>query len=311
MKAVSIADIDLKISENAVEFAQQCEKEYSDSILKTANGIHSHAQDKPVILLSGPSGSGKTTSALRIEQLLDSWGNETHTISMDEYFYHSEENQILDENGNVDYESPYRVDIKLLTEHLEKIANCEPVNIPRFDFATQKRIPSDRILHRKKGELVILEGIHALNPLVTGKAHEFSSGVYVSVRTRIKTRQGEIIHPSRIRLMRRLIRDKLYRGRDFIGSLEMYDSVERGENLYIMPHKGNAQYSINSFIGYEPCIYKKYILEDFKALSGVYKRYEEFADMERLLEECVSADEDIIPDTSLLREFVGGSAFVY
>lgn len=311
MKAVNIENINRSVAENAAEFALKCEKEYSDSILRVAQGLRSHAQDKPVILLSGPSGSGKTTSALRIEQLLDGWGNETHTISMDEYFYHSEENQILDENGNVDYESPYRVDIELLEEHLEKIANCEPVNIPRFDFMSQQRVPSDRILHRKKGELVILEGIHALNPLVTGKAHEFSSGIYVSVRTRIKTSKGEIIHPSRIRLMRRLIRDKLYRGRDFISSLEMYDSVERGENLYIMPHKGNAQYSINSFIGYEPCVYKKHILNDFRALEGAYQRYEEFADMERLLEECVSVDADVIPETSLLREFVGGSSFSY
>lgn len=311
MKAVSILDIDMRLAQDAREFALQCEKEYSDSILKVAEGIRSHVQDKPIILLSGPSGSGKTTSALRIEQLLDGWGNETHTISMDEYFYHSEDDQILDENGNVDYESPYRVDIKLLEEHLDRIANCEPVNIPHFDFTTQQRVTSERILHRKKGELVILEGIHALNPLVTGKAHDFSSGVYVSVRTRIKTSKGEIIHPSRIRLMRRLIRDKLYRGRDFIGSLEMYDSVERGENLYIMPHKGNALYNINSFIGYEPCVYKKYIYDDLKALRGVYKRYEEFADMERLLEECAQVDTDIIPETSLLREFVGGSSFVY
>lgn len=311
MKIVSVSDINAHIASDAQGYIAECEKKYSERIKRVAEGIRDTSTERPIILLSGPSGSGKTTSALRLEQLLDGWGCETHTIAMDEYFYHCEENQILDENGNVDYESPYRVDIKLLGEHLERIANCEPVNIPKFDFITQKRVASERVLHRKKGELVILEGIHALNPLVTGRALEYSNGIYVSVRTRIETEKGEVIHPSRIRLMRRLIRDKLYRGRDFISSLEMYNSVERGENLYIMPHKNNARFSIDSFIGYEPAVYKKHILGDFCTLDKVYPRYEEFADVERLLTECAEISDDMIPVSSLLREFVGGGTFQY
>lgn len=308
-RAVNVSDINDEIIRDGKGFIDRCEKKYSDSILKVAEGIRDSG--RPIVLLSGPSGSGKTTSALRLEKLLDGWGNETHTISMDEYFIHSDENQITDENGNVDYESPYRVDIPLLEKHLEMIANCEPVELPHFDFSQQKRVPSGRTLCRKKGELVILEGIHALNPLVTGKSQQFANGVYISIRTRIRTNGGELIHPSRIRLMRRLIRDKLYRGRELSSSFDMYDSVERGENLYIMPFKGNASFSIDSFIGYEVCVYKNRLLDDYRAMVQRFPEYGRFSDIERLLSEIVPADEALIPDCSLLREFVGGSSLDY
>ncbi len=310
MKIIETREINRQLRENAAEFVKQCEKKYADRIMRVAQGIKDSADDKPIILLSGPSGSGKTTSALRLEELLDGWGNETHTISMDEYFFHSDE-PILDENGNVDYESPYRVDMDLLNEHLEKIANCEPVDIPHFDFAAQRRTEKKRRLVRKKGELVILEGIHALNPMVTGSAAAYASGVYISVRTRLQTESGNIIHPSRIRLLRRLIRDKLYRGREFSGSLDMFDSVERGENLYIMPYKKNASYNIDSFIGYEVNAYEKFVLEDFKALKGIYPALERFEELAELLGELEAADPALIPARSLIREFIGGSTFRY
>lgn len=312
MEIMTIKEINERLMKNAEEFVSERENLYKENIEKIALSLHEHTADNPIVLLSGPSGSGKTTSCLRLEKSLDAMGTESHSIAMDDYFHTCDKNEkAKDENGVIDYESPYRVNIELLSEHLEKIANCEPVTLPHFNFETQVSEMSGRILHRRPGELVIIEGIHALNPLVTGKTLEYACGVYVSVRTRLQTADGTILHPSKIRLMRRLIRDRLYRARSFEGSLDRFQSVEDGVNSYILPFKKNARFQIDSFMGYEPAVFKSTIFDDFVKLSGTFKSYGQFADIEKVLSEAVGVPHDIIPGNSLLREFVGGCSLEY
>lgn len=312
MKKLSCLTINKKIQKNASSFVRRCEEDYRLQIETVADSIAESRGAKPIILLAGPSGSGKTTSALRLEEYLDKAGMETHTISMDNYFLPLDEATAeRTEDGAIDFESPTRLDIELLSKHIEMLSNGEEIEIPTFDFTHQTRGEETKKLRRKEGELIIFEGIHALNPAVMGSHTDVANGVYVSVRTRMESKTGELLHPSHLRLMRRIIRDKLFRGRTCMATMEMFASVERGEEKYIMPYKHNSQYSINTFMAYEPSIYKDYILDDLREVKSVGYDFDQLDLMIEMLEylEPISVDE--VPGTSLVREFVGGSEFEY
>ncbi len=304
MNIVHFTDINNAIRGDVDGFIRGCCESYDEKCRSVAEHISERADKHPIILLAGPSGSGKTTTAMKIEGYLDKMGFETHTISMDDYFLPKDRIQIFDENNRIDYESPYRIDIELLQQQMHMIANCEPVEVPGFDFKTQERIKG-RTLERKKGELVLFEGIHALNPEVTG-FEDIASCIYVSVRTRIQISDGQLIHPEFIRVMRRIIRDKNFRGRTAAETLEMYDSVQRGENLYILPFKHRAHYHIDTFHGFEASVYKGYIEEELDDLKAEYPDYERFKPIELLIKELDCIEPQLVPEDALMREFIGG-----
>ena len=312
MKKLNCTAINKRVQKNAASFIRRCEEDYRLQIETVADSIAESRAARPIILLAGPSGSGKTTTALRLEEYLDNAGLETHTISMDNYFLTLDEKSAeRTEDGSIDFESPSRLDIELLSEHMYKLSRCEPVDIPTFDFAHQCRGTETKRLVRKPDEMVIFEGIHALNPAVTGDHSEIANHIYVSVRTRLETKDERLLHPSHLRLMRRIIRDKLFRGRDCIGTMEMFASVERGENKYIMPYKHFSQYSINTFMPYEPSIYKNYLLDDLRHALEIGYEFPDLALMTEILEYLEPVSIDDVPETSLVREFVGGSRFDY
>ncbi|MBD5130262.1 MAG: nucleoside kinase [Ruminococcaceae bacterium] len=291
-------------AKNPEEFVEQGEKIYADRLAAAAEMIYNNRESKPIVLISGPSGSGKTTSATRLARLLEQKGCKTHTVSMDNYFLPMHINEhARDKDGRIDFESPQRLDIPLFKEHLDKLSRGEEINIPSFDFAAQERREGMPLL-REKEDLVILEGIHALNPLLTGDFDDFTTGVYVSVRTRIQSGE-ELLHPSKIRLMRRLMRDKLYRGRSLSETFEFFKSVERGEDLYIMPYKHRADIDIDTFIEYEAPVYRNILLPELEKTAGEYHDYASYADIEKFLKLLSPVDSGIVPEHSLIREFIG------
>ncbi len=280
------------------------ERHYSDRLREVADKIYASRRERPIVLISGPSGSGKTTSASRLARLLESRGCKAHTISMDNYFLPMRFNEAArDKDGKIDFESPQRLDIELFKEHLEKLFNCVEIEIPSFDFAQQER-HEGMTLRRGKDDIVILEGIHALNPLLTGGCDDFTVCVYVSVRTRIQSGE-ELLHPSKIRLMRRLMRDKLYRGRSLAETFEFFASVERGENLYIMPYKHRADFDIDTFIDYEALVYRDLLLPELEEASREYQSYSSYSDIEEFLRLLSPVDRKYVPEQSLIREFIG------
>ncbi|SDB45082.1 uridine kinase [Ruminococcaceae bacterium FB2012] len=312
MKKFNCLAINKRIQKNMASFVRRCEEDYQLQIETVADSIAESRGAKPIILLAGPSGSGKTTSALRLEEYLDKAGMETHTISMDNYFLPLDDATAeRTEDGSIDFESPSRLDLELLDKHIKMLSHCEEIEVPTFDFARQTRGTEFRKLKRKENELIIFEGIHALNPAVMGEHTDVANGVYVSVRTRLESKTGELLHPSHLRLMRRLIRDKLFRGRDAIATMEMFASVERGEDKYIMPHKHNAQYSINTFMAYEPSAYKRYLLDDLRRVHETGYEFDQLGLMIEMLEYLEPIDIGLVPGTSLVREFVGGSELAY
>jgi uridine kinase len=187
-----------------------------------------------------------------------------------------------------------------------KLANYGTVEVPGFDFKTQDRVPGSR-LERKKGEMILFEGIHALNPEVTGY-EDISSCIYVSVRTRIQLSNGELFHPELIRLMRRIIRDRNFRNRLPSETMDMFDSVQRGENLYINPYKSRAHFQMDTYQGYESSVYANILSDDFAQLDSKYMRFYPICN---LIKDLSGISAEHVPESSMIREFIGDSSYKY
>jgi len=312
MKVLAIDTMNKCARSDIREYVRNSEGHYLRQIEKTARMLAESAAERPIILLSGPSGSGKTTTAFRIKACLCELGVNTFTISMDSYFMPlNDPRNEREADGKIDFESPKRLDFDLLNEHFDLLLSGEEFTLPVFDFANQVRGEGEKF-RRRENELVIIEGIHALNPAVTGRVSERAAGIYVSVRTRLKNKGGKLLHPSKIRLMRRLVRDKLFRGRHLSQTFEFFKNVERGEVLHILPFKGLADHNIDTFIAYEPAVYKGFLTEELSALRVHHDH--DGAELSELIEffaEIDGVDLEYAPTDSLVREFAGGSSFKY
>lgn len=313
MKIIHVNALNHRILQNEKKFISDSDNNYTQRLISIADNIENSMDTKPVVLLAGPSGSGKTTTAIKIREILLERGIITYTISLDNYFVPKERFPV-DENGKVDLESPAHVDKELLVQHMNNLAEGKEITLPIFQFSDQSRHWGPK-LRREKNDVFIYEGTHALNPDVTGLASSWSHKMYVSVRTRlqydVKGGDDRLLDPAYIRLMRRIIRDVLYRGRDITKTLDMFDSVEAGEVKYIMPYKTLADYSIDSFIPYEVPAYKSFVLGKLKAAIAANPVYERFSPIVEALTEIGAISLDNIPPDSLTREFIGNSSYDY
>ena len=309
MNQVTIGEINDRIQSSPELTVIDAEAAYDHRLRELADTICRQASSRPIVLISGPSGSGKTTTACRLEQIMDAAGYESHTLSMDNYYADGTRNKdIVDQFGNPDYESPLRLDTDLLNTQLEQLARGEEVELPEFDFTAQKQRKSGKMLRRKPHELIIMEGIHALNPDVIGSAHDTAVRIYLSVRTRI-TQDDRRLHPSLIRFARRLIRDSRTRGRAPEESCKMLSSISRGENLYIMPYKHFADHELDTFMCYELSVYRPYILDTVRLLAETAPADSGISMLRDFLEQLTPVETEWIPEQSLVREFIGGSIF--
>ena len=304
---IEIARINQGIENDPKGYVKAVNEDYLYKLTQIANDIAESHNEKPVILLSGPSGSGKTTTALMIEKILDEMGHETHTLSMDNWFCPlTEAEKALASEGKMDLESPLRVDSQLLNKQIEAIRACREIELPKYDFKTSTRMGSGKKFKRNKGEIVIFEGIHALNPAVITVPDSMINKIYVSVRTRISG-EGILLHPSRIRLMRRMIRDRNFRKRSLRETMNMFHSVEAGENKYIMPYKYRSDYDVDTFMSYELSAYRGDLLEQLRELEDIPEIKECIA----VLEQLTPIDKADISKDSLICEFIGNGQFKY
>ena len=235
--------INEQTQQSPAEFIRTVDAAYQKQLEEIAAHILAVHEERPIVLISGPSGSGKTTTAQMLERILDRSGVESHTLSMDNYFKSLSPDELkLVERGELDLESPARVDAALLHEQLSAMVRGEPVSLPRYDFVLSRRVDSGEILTRGKNEIVILEGIHTLNPDVVRLPDENMIKLYISVRTRVVF-DDITLHPSKVRLLRRMLRDRVGRGRDPEETLALFAAVQRGESRYIMPYKHRADFN--------------------------------------------------------------------
>lgn len=255
-----------KLEKDKTILIKESEKKYDNQIDDIVNKVI--GLNKRIILLSGPSGSGKTTTAKRIVKKLKENGMESVYLSMDNWFRTKSEYTLpLDDRGKPDYESPLCVDIGLLNSDLEKLLNGENINLPFFDFVNEIMTITDKTLKLKSDKsILVLEGLHALNTYVNVD-REYSYKIYVCpedlyLKNNIKIFQEEI------RLYRRITRDSLHRGRNLEKTVELYETVSRGEKLYLNPFKNNIDGQINSLLDYEIFLHKT-VLKDYSKLSNV------------------------------------------
>lgn len=303
---ITVQSINRALAQNPAEMIARADADYAARLAALAADIREHRDSRPLLLLAGPSGSGKTTTARMVEHWLDSAGFETHTLSMDDFFYPlSPEEQRLAAEEKLDLESPGRVDAAFLNETLESLLDGKPTPLPHFSFRNNTRTPSGVTLTRKPGELIILEGIHALNPAVITLPEDCTARLYVSVRTRLEGETGTVLHPSRVRLLRRMLRDKLYRSRDIAETLRMFRSVQRGEERYIMPYKHRATYTVDTFCPYEVSVYKQLLEPEIATLTSA----PEIAEIADAWAGLATLSPELVPPRSLIREFIGNSAF--
>ena len=306
MDYFKISDMN-EASRDPAEFIRWSQERYDAKVEAAAIQILEAAeQGKPLVLLSGPSGSGKTTTAGRITQYLCDHGHPSHTLSMDNYYFRRADGWMpKDEEGQIDYESPEIIDMPLLRQHLEMMADCKPVEMPTFDFAGQRRGDKTIPVHRKPGEIIVMEGIHALNPQVLGQETDLATGIYISVRTRVQDDNGFVLHPSRIRLARRLLRDFRHRGQDYAATVQKLRSVSRGERLYIDPNKNNAAIHFDTFIPYELAVYRNEIIHYLSKVDATLLEDLGVSELMPFLRQIDPISEKYVPENALIQEFIG------
>lgn len=275
-----------------------------------ADNIHSR-KDLRIILVSGPSSSGKTTFSKRLSVQLEVLGYKTVQLSMDDYFVERDETP-RDEHGNFDFECPEALDIPLFNSQLSDLLEGKEINMPVFDFSKGSKIYPGKKLKLKDDNLLVIEGIHALNPILTASIEEqFKYRIFVSALTQISIDTQNPVPTTDNRLIRRIVRDYRYRGYSALETLRRWQSVRRGEEKYIFPFQENADIMFNSALLCELGVLKVYAEPILNEVPENEPEYSESVRLLKFLSYFHRIPEKEIPPTSILREFFGGSSFIY
>lgn len=264
-----------------------------------------------IVLIAGPSSSGKTTSTKRLAIQLMTNLIVPKMISLDDYFVDRAVTP-RDETGDYDYESLYALDLDRLNSDLTRLLNGEEINLPTYSFETGKRIERPKPLRLDKNDVLLIEGIHGLNPELTRSINpDEVYKVYVSALTTLKIDNHNWISTSDNRLLRRIVRDNKYRHTSALDTIRRWPSVRRGEEKWIFPFSENADATFNSSLIFELGVMKPYAEPVLRDVPRDVPEYAEAFRLLRLLSYFDPIPADQIPTTSLLREFLGGSSFHY
>ena len=280
------------------------EKKISDIADKIVNN-----KSTKIVLIAGPSSSGKTTFANRLGIQLMLNGKRPVTISVDNYFVEREENP-RDEFGNYDFECLEALDVKLLNNHIQRLLAGEEVEIPTFDFTDGHKKYNGNTLKLEADDILVMEGIHCLNDKLTMSIpKEQKYKVYISDLTVLNLDYYNNISTTDTRLIRRIVRDNNFRGYSALQTIKTWYSVNRGESKYIFPYQEEADTMFNSSLIYELSVLKDYEIPLLKEIDNSNPECSEATRLYNLLKYFNSIPEEYIPRTSLIREFIGGSAF--
>ena len=264
-----------------------------------------------MVLISGPSSSGKTTSCRRLSVQLAVLGYHPVQISVDDFFVEREETP-RDEKGEYDFEALHAIDLPLFNSTLNRLLSGEEVEIPTFDFTQGKKVWNGNTLKLRQNSILVIEGIHCLNPELTAQvADELKFKVFVSALTSLSLDRQNPIPTSDNRLIRRIVRDYNYRGYSAVDTIRRWPSVRRGEEKNIFPYQENADVMINTSLVFELSVLKAAALPILHGVPEVVPEYAEAQRLIKLLMFFKTIPVDSLPGTSILREFLGGSKFVY
>ena len=309
--AYELSEINRKAKQDPFAFVRECDAVYQSRIEQAADLIIENRKKSPIVLISGPSGSGKTTTSKKIEEELRRRGVMTHALAMDSYFRTVDENSPRTPEGKIDLESPDCVDMELLQEHFVKFSRGEPVPIPDYQFARQRRAEKPaKILTVEKNDVVVVEGIHALNDSLTD-AFPDALKLYISARSNVEDNGELVFKGTWMRLVRRVVRDYKFRGAAPNYTLSLWVNVRRGEKQNISPFKDKAALKFDSSFAYEVCVMKTIATILFNSIPEDTPRSQELRSIMPAFDRFEAIDEQFVAPESLLREFIGGGIYKY
>lgn len=307
---IKISEINQAVQNDYQAFFKECDQSYENKLRKIADRLKKDAETPEIIMMSGPSSSGKTTTSLKIQRNLLDMNIKAVTISLDDFFKGRDETPILPD-GSKDFESINALDIDLLEKTLTDLVYKGKAQIPIFDFKKGKRSDDTKTIELVPGSVAVVEGLHALDTTITGLLPpEYVMKLYVSVSSDFIDDNGkEILTARDVRLIRRTIRDYKFRGSSPENTLSMWDKVCKGEDMYIRPFKKYADVTVNSAFKCEPNLFSESARKLFGSVPKTSAYFERAARITEALTQFETMPMSILPGTSLLREFTGGSVY--
>lgn len=308
--AYSLNDLNYETVTNPKGMIEEADAEYDSRVRMAAEKIAENRVKSPIVLLSGPSGSGKTTTSMKIAEELNHLGIGTHYVGMDDYFNTIDPATVpRTPDGEMDLESPLCLDMELLNRHFDQLAAGERIYVPKYEFSRQMRIQEpSKSIKLGKDEIVIFEGIHALNDMITER-HADAFKLYISARSDV-TFNGKIVFKRTwFRLVRRTVRDYLFRGTDPASTMAMWANVRRGEKLYISPYKDKADYQFDTSFSYELPVMNHVATGLFRTVPEGVERFDELREVLPALQLFGDIDESLVAEDAMIREFIGGGIY--
>ena len=308
--AYKLEDINLRTVSDPKGFVEECDAHYQKLVDDAAEKIIENRARSPIVLLAGPSGSGKTTTSMKIAEAMEKRGIHMHYVAMDDYFKTVDHTTPRTPEGELDLESPLCLDMDLLNNHFTQLAEGKRVYVPKYEFSRRMRIqePSKSIKLRGD-EMVIFEGIHAFNSMITD-VHPEAFKLYISASSDV-TFRGAVIKSTWFRLVRRMVRDYNFRGSDPQETLAMWANVRRGERAHISPFKSKADLRFDTSFAYELAVYNKTATKLFQSVPEGIERFEELRQVLPALQLFGVIKEELVAEDAMIREFIGGGIYEY
>lgn len=296
--------INKKSAENKQGFIFACEERFDSAVNAVVNTFLSNPV-YDIVLLAGPSSSGKTTTAGILAQKIRSSGRNAFIVSLDD-FYFNRADIPLNEDGMKDYENVTALDIELIHKCFGELIEKRESELPIFDFTTGSRSEKTKHIALGKDDVIIVEGLHALNPVITqGLDETHLYKIYISVSSRILDDDGEILLNKRnLRLIRRMIRDYEHRNSSVENTLFMWQGVLSGEDKFLFPFESYADVKINSFHAYETCLFKNEALRLLSEVPSDSIYIEKVKELRNAIKRFNPIDVSLLPEKSLLNEFI-------
>lgn len=301
----TIVDLNNCIKNNEyTSFVSKCERRYDKDLERIANKVKDKNGVK-LILMSGPSSAGKTTTSLRLSDKLSALGYNAIAISMDDFFKERIETPKLPD-GSYDYENITSIDMDLFQKCMNQLINQESCVLPSYDFVSgTKSFDKDPII-LNENDILIVEGLHALNPKSSDTiSDDRKFKIYLNALTHLNIDQHNYISTTDYRLIRRMTRDKKFRNRSIVETIQSWPAVMYGEDNYIYPYQEEADVVFNSSLDYELPIFKSVLMNDLKAMNKDCDEYQQALKISQILNFFIDADMSVVPHNSLLREFIG------
>ncbi len=318
----TISSLNARITQG--EFAhivQESDRAYQEDIDTAAQLIAERRDQVRVVIIAGPSSSGKTTTTIKLGQKLAKVGLSLVTLNVDNYFFDAELHP-KDEFGDYDWETPQALDLNLVNEHLVRLVAGEEVCIPSYDFKANRRRDIVTPMHIRSNDIILIDSLHGLYPAMTESIDDvLKFKLYIETLLQMKGPDDRMVRWTDLRLMRRIVRDAVHRASDPRSTLEHWHYVRSSEMRNIIPYANTTDYIVNGALAYELPVMRRRLLDHFAQWAQEYKgdplrvdAYERAARVHALLASVApieELDERVIPPTSPLREFIGGSCYEY